>query len=108
MSEARHTPGPWSVDAVPGLPVYVNAGDDGLRPIAEINALEDGIDNDARHEERLANAVLIAAAPNLLEACKGLRATIERLLPERDLMSQITQKALIAADAAIAKAQPHA
>jgi hypothetical protein len=105
---SKHTPGPWSVDAVPGLPVYINAGDDGLRPVADINGLEDGINNDARREEQMANAALIAAAPDLLEACKGLRATIERLLPERDLMSQITQKALIAADAAIAKAQPHA
>jgi hypothetical protein len=81
---SKHTPGPWTVDAIPGLPVYVNAGDDGLRPIAEINALEDGIDNDARHEERLANAVLIAATPGLLAAAKCALADLEGLLRDED------------------------
>jgi len=67
MSEGNHTPGPWQVgDEGPGT-MTIEATD-GLRNcvLAEITA---DIDFD---DEDHANALLIAAAPDLLEACEDL------------------------------------
>lgn len=54
----KHTPGPWNVD---GIFICDDAGD---RIVAEVPKMYD--------ENDLANARLIAAAPELLEALQGL------------------------------------
>ena len=69
MSE--HTPGPWTQKLIGESAsrdghVWVYSGDDeGGRMVARISGYDD--------EQIIANARLIAAAPELLEALKGLR-----------------------------------
>lgn len=58
--QPKHTPGPWHVGINPGPMVYDEHGEQ----IADCRAV--GYDNGGN----MANAALIAAAPDLLEACK--------------------------------------
>lgn len=60
MTEAKHTPGPWT--AVGN--VVVHAQGVGPRYLADCNSV------DVPRPQQAANARLIAAAPDLLEACK--------------------------------------
>ena len=84
-----HTPGPLVVDAQGGLPIYINAGADELaRPVAEVNSLEDGIDNDARRVEQAANARLLTAAFNSYDRHCGSRAV---KCAERDLLGELLE-----------------
>lgn len=62
--ETKHTLGPWHVGMKPGPIVYGPKGEQ----VADLRA--DLISKD----ERLANLRLIAAAPELLEALKGILA----------------------------------
>lgn len=82
---SKHTPGPWKVITGEGTSfpdtVYIQAvGKHGFRSVlAELN--DDG-KNDKVHgsdHDRQANAALIAAAPELLEACKAVVARSEFL-----------------------------
>ena len=57
MEKTKHTPGPW--ETKDGQEVMAESG---MRLIAQCHA--------GHREERGANARLIAAAPDLLEACK--------------------------------------
>lgn len=69
--ETRHTPGPWK-HSPSGL--AITAKDAPLNsPICWT------YETDITHAERLANARLIAAAPELLEALKRTTADLERL-----------------------------
>jgi hypothetical protein len=69
----KHTPGPWNVEQD-----VVNNGDilimtPEFRPLASVDVREIPEDTDGiPRETALANARLIAAAPDLLEACKKL------------------------------------
>ena len=101
MSDIKHTPGPWTVtseisDAVAYSPRVADIRENGpyRGGICRLQSAEHigGITGD----EVLANAALIAAAPELLEALKWLRTCEER----GDL-----EEAIAAADAAIAKAE---
>ena len=81
MSDERHTPGPWNVDDLgdesfcetnhkygigsPNSPCYRLAKIEGLG------------------ETALANARLIAAAPDLLAACKAAKGVLDQWGPER-------------------------
>ena len=56
MSESKHSPGPWDTDE---LTIFSNQGDS----VAECSERDPGF-----RAERRANARLIAAAPDLLEA----------------------------------------
>lgn len=94
-----HTPGPWKV----ADPSY------GWDHFAAIVTVE-GIVGTAHiatlsrdHEETAANALLMAAAPELLASLRHLRAFWQ---PGSDHDTQEVQHALAAADAAIAKSQP--
>lgn len=60
MSEAKHTPGPWQADGP-----FVR---DGTCSVADARPTHADVTGD----EVLANARLIAAAPELLAACKAL------------------------------------
>lgn len=62
----KHTPGPWTVDA--------DDCDQVLEPISGFAIHSTFCGMRFTPQERAANARLIAAAPELLEACKGLLA----------------------------------
>lgn len=70
----KHTPGPWVENSFtdPGTPPYDQA------PLRQVYGVEGGVvvgiaRIERNHtEEGQANARLIAAAPDLLEACKGV------------------------------------
>ena len=104
MSTVKHTPGPWARH--PSYPWIIKQD---LRPIAEA---EDGVTvcNTTAHEssgffptpgEGRANACLIAAAPELLDALEELIDIVEDAIAQRsakDLDSFTLQpaKALVA------------
>jgi hypothetical protein len=105
--ETKHTPGPWTAEPY-GDNGRWEVNSDGKLPwkaIADIRCDHMGADavNEAEAE---ANAKLIAAAPELLEACQAAFDLVYRIaLKHRESMSQqeytSTQEALLAA---IAKA----
>ncbi len=68
FKQSNHTPGPWDFEAEPGYGVYVG-NDDGN--VAEVLCDQVRITDPIA----IANARLIAAAPDLLEA---LEALVER------------------------------
>lgn len=74
MTDTKHTPGPWSVDADGNVVTRLNVGDDdGI--IALANRHVAFVDSDTCR----ANAALIAAAPDLLAACERLTKLVEEL-----------------------------
>ena len=87
---AKHTPGPWHVGMKPGPIVY---GEDG----AQVAPLHVPM---VPKEENRANARLIAAAPELLEALENLLEHVEN----RDALGAYWADPM-AARAAIAKAK---
>ena len=91
---ANHTPGPWAHHNTPTPFIYVNAG--GL-PICQIYT---STAHGQSMGEQFANARLIAAAPELLEA-------LQKMLPELrglSIVSDTAAEMLREAEAAIAKA----
>lgn len=62
-----HTKGPWGLN--PRAKTNVVAGD---RPIASCSGYTSNTDRDSVEDENEDNARLIAAAPELLEACQRL------------------------------------
>lgn len=73
MSEMKHTPGPWAMpDSGQGRisKVKANGGWDGLIATADCG------DYARSRSEGLANARLIAAAPELLEALQGILSCV--------------------------------
>ena len=112
-----HTEGPWKVERhahVDGELWLTVIG--GSWDITSNGASRPGVIADAKYsamsdEENEANARLIAAAPDLLEALKGLRdelidtfAPLNAIAPDGDKLEDLPS--IKAADAAIAKAQP--
>lgn len=96
MTTTKHTPGPWDICRVNVLMIYA---DNGLR-IADCQC-DDQPDMPEEQEE--ANAVLIAAAPEMLDAldmCAEVLAELARLDDGTPSVS-----ALSMARAAIAKAK---
>lgn len=94
----KHAPAPWEVFRsgqgnfwVTGLPTP-----DGSAGIAEISTLIT-----RGYGETIANAYLIAAAPDLLEACKGLLGILTPKHYSKQQLSDIYRKAKVA----IAKAE---
>ena len=116
--DAKHTPGPWRVEDDTFL-VWgaCQLADDGTIdflgiPVARAETSRDwerhyGYQRKPGEED--ANARLIAAAPELLEALAGLRASIGRMPADmsRPGWGEIVA-ALFEADAAIAKAKGEA
>lgn len=99
MSEARHTPGPWTLsddyDTVFGGP----PDDRGSVMVANIAG-------DADDPENEANARLIAAAPELLEVARQYAATLEALIRQSptDDARKVNKERLAAVQSTIAKA----
>ena len=85
MSNAQHTPGPWSI--------YFNSQDD----LVIRKMFPDGQESHsiARCHSGAANARLIAAAPELLEALQRLSAQCERLRMAWQLESDAERNARV-------------
>jgi hypothetical protein len=83
----EHTPGPWfcgdedeGADGVEYVQVHAGSyGDETFRGIANVEADFDGENYLSLDDTTRANARLIAAAPELLEALEGLHDVSERL-----------------------------
>lgn len=65
MSETKHTPGPWRVMTY-SSPEVVSGPDDGYKLVAMPTSLN--LDQQVQARGRLADAHLISAAPEMLEA----------------------------------------
>ncbi len=104
--KTKHTPGPWTaVEGRNGFLDALNYVHDGKRCIARME-LADG-DTSFQRARTMANARLIAAAPDLLEAAKRALALVE-CLPGRDIHGNQATHTLDTEDvlrAAIAKAE---
>jgi hypothetical protein len=104
--ESKHTPGPWSVGFHDGTgPTYITAGDHpALKKAAEsivvvVSGSTDdwGVEHGVRNS---ADALLIAAAPELLDALVQLSNSYAFMKPPGSPKSDSEKKA----EAAIAKA----
>lgn len=101
MSEAKHTPGPWrsELDA---------DGDHGIFYATDLIAVTDGwgdsSTSDRSLDEDKANAHLIAAAPELLDALHQARLQID-YLHEKFRITGTGNTVLTRIDEAIAKAE---
>lgn len=121
MSEAKHTPGPWEVS--PTDPCRVNvAMNTLLHPdeprVADADEQDDDgfhddwnicqADNDMfsrLHDECVANARLIAAAPDLLAACREALAVVDEAYQATGFIRiAATSEQRMRIEAAIAKA----
>ena len=99
----KHTQGPWRLAAYldsgrpnPGFIVADNPHGEGAEQVASAEWIAGGF-----HAEQVANARLIAAAPELLQALADLLRSYRDFLPERYLQDKgVATKAM----AAIAKA----
>lgn len=102
MTATAHTPGPWKV-VLHGKAAYVSMfiGKDGLPPSATGDA-QFSVQPYIRPAEAEANARLIAAAPDLLEALKTARHQVSLFARPDD---EIAQAVLQVVDAAIEKAR---
>lgn len=75
--ETKHTKGEWIADVTESTFEQTIRTKEGIR-IAEAKSFGNPF-NDATLEERIANAKLIAAAPDLLDVVKYISREIERL-----------------------------
>ncbi len=90
---SKHTPGPWSLPFITERPIQQEV----FGPDERIARVE--LPGNSRHDEQVANARLIAAAPELLDA-------LEKLLHETDEGTQLCAREFAEqAKAAIAKAK---
>lgn len=105
MEKIKYSPGPWTFKADGEVAAYIKSGDG--QEIAIPCRLEDGKNNDQKFGEYLANGILLASAPDLLDTLKMIKniaiALDLGLLPYK----QKNQIALIfdKAQRAIAKAE---
>lgn len=90
-----HTPGPWEVEyVIDGAFEVRHVQSDDYFVVAARNSMP------SRHAEFAANARLIAAAPELLDALKALLSRAQRELADPEDVGEIGQSL-----AAIAKAE---
>lgn len=76
---SKHTPGPWSVSNGQVMSEYAIKAEcrgSGFGSSVAIVTQRDG-QNPLPHDEAMANARLIAAAPELLDALRGMLAIVE-------------------------------
>ena len=97
-----HTPGPWTVDAcyLPTVVTIRNAGWDAICAISETSLY--AYEDDEIHSLLLANARLIAAAPDLLAACTFMLDLLENMTTEQ-FANGADKAARVALRAAIAR-----
>jgi hypothetical protein len=99
-TEAKHTPGPWAVSAVPMsktlYPTMVVTASDGraLETVAHVSG-----------EAVYANARLIAAAPCLLAAARALLSLDDAMMTGKGVDVEVEESARDALRTAILKAE---
>lgn len=109
---SKYTPGPWRAiaeDIINGSYLEPSVITDGDRPTQTIAVIRIGLEGSE------ANARLIAASPDLLEACKELRVRLIELFNRRERETYINPFSAdhdlslltATADAAIRKAEGH-
>lgn len=104
--KAKHTPGPWTLTA-DGAGWYIECSPERGHSVAYIRAEIGEEDPDTSDDEKEANARLIAAAPELLDALIALLGVAPSKAPGAGLIVEAEEKhanALQAARAAIKKA----
>lgn len=103
-----HTKGPWQVyHQCEVFTVAYKVTDKGHYDVCDMVNPSEHLTNIAA-DEAMANAHLIAAAPELLEACKGIESTfvfLDSLTAGWEPQHTNTMKALAAVRAAITKAE---
>lgn len=76
MATTKHTPGPWTLSSGNPIKIFKNQGV--ALPIADVKVdLWDRMSSD----EAIANARLIAAAPDLLDSCIGMIEYLDKNYP---------------------------
>lgn len=83
MKEFKHTPGKWRVN---GKYIDSNQSDGMIQEVAWLG--------DVGYGDRMANARLIAAAPDLLEALQAVVRVADRQTDEFDMARAAISKAL--------------
>ena len=75
----KHTRGKWDFCSQGGKisKQYANYIFSGETFIASVERLENGMDNDTKWDEHVANGSLIASAPDLYFACRAALLTLE-------------------------------
>jgi len=108
MSESKFTPGPWFVEQSEKTPIYVSpVGRHENISICNVLTMDEDDSESGdwiNGDETKANAALIAAAPELLEALQGLLFAYE----DPGNTGSTHDEKVIAARAAIEKATGHA
>lgn len=106
MPEKKHTAGPWRYEAHLQDISWLVGPDAPLGPIGPQGTELTGIHVAAIAKDSEANARLIAAAPDLLEALEGLVEDVERTRSDFwGLPTQVRNSSVAKAEAAISKAK---
>lgn len=92
MEESKHTKGEWSACCLKDRPHFV-FGESGHITICGLYQKQEML-NDLSDEELRANAKLIAAAPDLLEALNSMLNIFNRDLPEGSIGEMTCNKAI--------------
>ena len=87
MEKLKHTPGPWTVDysgnGIDKAPAIYGKNGGLVVSVLGLKVHNSSENLDTKFsEETMANAKLIASAPDLLEACKLLQKHANYILPE--------------------------
>lgn len=102
MSEAKHTPGPWCIsEAENSFEIIQDCWSDDGDHLGEVVVRAPEIDPENGGILNKADAILIAAAPELLEALQTAQMALAGFVDR----SGIVQNALDKASAAIAKVE---
>lgn len=96
-TKTKHTPGPWYSAITPTSGTWVGSDPQCMIGIARIFGDSD--------EETEANAALIAAAPDLLEALKALHSCHRAFSNDPEMWTALDDDARKQAEAAIEKAE---
>lgn len=95
QNKTQHTPGPWTNTPMQDT-IWANDGDIKIATIADLpwveNPVTGRLQSQADVEE--ANACLIAAAPELLEACKVALANLAPLYSSEHLVIKSLKNAI--------------
>lgn len=76
MSQSEHTPGPWHVGAQNDISFVIDKpprpSNDDINPDHDVTVIAKVYQVAGGYDEEAANARLLAAAPDLLQACREL------------------------------------